>query len=102
MRGLLFLCGPGSLRCIAWLPGPTPAGEGQLRGVHRHFSTGEVVDVAIGHQPTAVVSQPPSTSGTTRSDKTARSYLASITFAAARIWVKSGLNNTPRCSDHTG
>ena len=32
---------------------------------------------------------------TTRSDKTARSYLAGVTFAAALIWLKSGLSNTP-------
>ena len=31
----------------------------------------------------------------TRSDKTARSYLAGVTFAAALIWIKSGLGNTP-------
>src|SRR5665648_788088 len=31
----------------------------------------------------------------TRSDKTARSYLAGVTFAAALIWIKSGLSNTP-------
>jgi transposase len=31
----------------------------------------------------------------TRSDKTARSYLAGVTFAAALIWIKSGFSNTP-------
>ena len=31
----------------------------------------------------------------TRSDKTARSYLAGVTFAAALIWIKSGFSNRP-------